>query len=198
MKDIAATVVRRSRAAALDEIPMRLDETRGLADNSARSPQCRRVLRWYRLPSDAGRLAVIENEPEILDMVAGIAMPEQMGARGIGGQHAANRARHSTCWFRCKAPADGSQTCIQVRAGYPRLHTDKVGADFQDAAEMMAHVHDQARAQRFAGQASACPPRHQGQLMLGGIPDQILDVFFIARSDHAQRSHLKNAGVRGI
>ena len=64
--------------------------------------------------------------------------------------------------------------------------------------EMLAEIHDQSRAQRFAGDSGAGAARDQGQLVLGGVADQGLHVLLVARHGHAERLHLEDAGVGAV
>ena len=131
-------------------------------------------------------------------MIAGVAVPERVCPGGIGGQHASNGALGAAGRVGGKTTPRLGQLNVKVPIDDAGLDAHRIGPDFQNGSEMSAEVHDQARAEGFPGHAAARPARNQRDLVLGRVPNQVLNIFFVLRDNDPQRLHLKDASIRAV
>src|SRR5439155_17490456 len=142
--------------------------------------------------------AVVQHQSHGADVVAGVAVLDRPRPGGVGGEHTPQRTGVAAGRVRREAAAELRQPGVDLPQRDARLRPQRSVGDFDDLAEMLAEIHDQSRAQRFAGDSGAGAARDQGQLVLGGVADQALHVLLVARHGHAERLHLEDAGVGAV
>ena len=145
--------------------------------------------------ADGGDVARVQDEAQGLDMIARVAVSEDMRAGSVVGQHAADGADLAAGRIGSEASADLGQLFVEGAIDHARLQTDEVAADLEN---MRGNCGSDRRSVRGRATSPAMPvpaPRDERHVGFGGIAYQGLHVFLIARHHHAQRLHLKNAGI---
>ncbi len=150
-----------------------------------------------RLAADLGLLAGVEDDAEAFDVVGDGAVLDGPGAGGVGRQHAADGAFQVGRVGR-EAPPLLRQHRDQVAQHDARLDADGIGADGEDAAEVLAEIDDQAGAERFAGEAGAGAAGDEGDVVLVGVADEGADVVLVGRQRDAERLDGEGGGVGGV
>jgi hypothetical protein len=154
-----------------------------------RSPRC--------FPYDRS-IASVEDNARTDDVVAHVTMQKQARPRSIRRQHAPNGALNIAGRLRNEPATVLTKVPIQIAAHDTGLDPDAIRGGIQDGPEMPADVNDEPRAKRFPGKARTRASGHQRQRMFPGVADQGLEVGFVARDRHAERQHLKDAGIGAV
>src|SRR5258707_5218933 len=111
-----------------------------------------------RLQADRSGLTVIEHNAKLCYVVARVAVAEDVRARSIGGEHAADRALNSTRRIGCETPTRAGKLVVQFPIDNARLNAHRIRAYIDDGTEVPTEIEDDAVAQRLASQARAGAP----------------------------------------
>jgi hypothetical protein len=122
-----------------------------------------------RLLPHLAAIAVINNDPKFLHVIARVAMEQGTRSGSIAGHHASDCALDATRRIRRKASTDLGQTPIQFTVNHARLHADGVRANLQNGPKMAAQVNNEPVAQSFARQAGTGAAGNEREVMLGRI-----------------------------
>jgi hypothetical protein len=147
---------------------------------------------------DIDGVAVVEDDAQRFDVVAGSAMADRGRAGGVVGEHAAEGADLTAAGVGGEASAVLCKPGVQACMHDAGLHADRVGADRDNCAEVAAQVDHQPGAERFAGQPGPRAARDQRNLVFAGVADQGAHVILVAGRNHAGGGNLEDAGVGAV
>ncbi len=197
LEAIAAAIEAGPRLVGFDQRGVLIQERGQGRDDVLAPARLRLGRRPARVPADVDGVAAVQDHAQPADVIAGIAVPQDVEPRGVGGQHAADGA-FLLGRVGSEPPALGQQPLVQLPQHHPRLDAHRVAADLEDLPEVPAQVHDQAGPQRLAGQAGAGAAGDQGELVLAGIADQGEYVGFVLRNSHSQGLDLEKRSVGAV
>src|SRR5262249_21250199 len=185
VQQVAATIEARARLTGLDKSGLLLKQGRDGRNNVLQATRRGFRARPARLSADGRCLTAVEHDSERGHVIAGVTVTVGPAAGSVGRQHSAERTGSVGRVGRETAPVNG-QWLRQLAIDHSRLHANGFSPDFEDRAEMLAQVNDQAGAERFAGQAGSRASGDERHLMLASVADQGLYVVLVARYDNAE------------
>ena len=97
-----------------------------------------------------------------------------------------------------KPPAMSGEQLIEMLINNARLHSDPVRSNFEDLAKVNAQIDDDSGAERLRRRVRCRPRADQSKVLIGGVLDQKLQVFFVPGNGNGKRFNFKDAGIGGV
>ena len=131
-------------------------------------------------------------------MLARRSVAHPVASGTIQGKHAADRRDAPGRRIGAKQPPVCRELPIQLAVYDARLNANTILVHADDSSHGVGEIQDEARTERFAGQARSGSARVERDLVLGRVLHARHDIRYAARPDHAQRLDLVDARVAGV
>ena len=166
-----------------------------LADDQVREALRLLVVRRPWPEPEIGDLALGEDDPELLDLVADRPESHRPQPGRVDPDHPAQRPGAGIHRHRLQPPSQRRELGIERIEHEAGLDDHMVSGDLDDLPEMAAEIDHQPRTERSPSRVRPRPPGMQGDPMLGRVTDDRRHVVLGPRDDHPQGIDLVQAGV---